>query len=226
MALALAAGPARATPAAAVRALAARYAAHLLADRPDLASRYGLAHADDRLEPVTEATLARDAALLGALADSAAAVDRARLRRADAALLDTLCAHVAAEAAPLAADAWRRRPEAYLALAEDAVLAAARQPRVSACERTRRATRRLRAVPEVLRAAEVNLRAATYDRDDAVARWRAAMVALRTELPAVAATCHDSERYADLVEADSLALEAARRFVRFLGEDAGRASGR
>ena len=105
----------------------------------------------------------------------------------------------------------------YRELAHATVLAVANRPHVTQCERTRRVIARLRAVPEVLRAAQVNLRAdAAFDPECEAAAWDAAMFDLRTALPALAATCHDPEREADLIEADSTALAAARRFVRFL----------
>jgi hypothetical protein len=204
----------------ALRALAARYQAHLLADRPDLASRAGHADADERLVPVTEASLGHDAALLRALADSLGRIDRAALSRTEAALFDTLRARIAREAAPLEAGAWRRDPLCYLELTDAAVFESAQRPHVSSCERARRAMGRLRAVPEVLRAAEINLRDhPASDRDTALARWDRALLGWRIRLPAVAEQCHDALRLADFIEADSLALRAATRFMRFLRAD-------
>ncbi len=211
------AGAAQAPPAARLRALETSWRAHLLAARPDLGSREGLAHCDERLEPITEATLARDAARLAALGDSAAALARLPLAPRDSAALTSLRTRIEREAAPLRDDTWRRDPGAYRALVHDAVMDVARRPHVSPCERARRALRRLRSVPEVLRAAQVNLAAAAaFDPDSETVRWTAAMLDLRVELPRLVGECHDPERYARLVEADTLALDAARRFVAFL----------
>jgi hypothetical protein len=55
-------------------------------------------------------------------------------------------------------------------------------------------------------------------------RWGEALVDLRTTLPGLFGDCHDPERYADFVEADSLALGAARRFVSLLRARASRGS--
>ncbi len=206
------------TPAARLRGAARRYEAHLLAERPDLGSRYGLERADERLEPVTEATLERDAALLASLrAELDTLAGGASLSVREHATLDTLDARIEREAVPLRTRAWRHEPARYRDLAHTAVLAVATRPHVSPCERTRRAIARLRAVPEVLRAAQVNLRDhLAFDPEREAAAWAAAMFELRTALPALAAGCHDPEREADLIEADSTALAAARRFVRFL----------
>jgi hypothetical protein len=217
--------PARAadaSPPVGLHAVTARYEKHLLSARPDLASRAGHARADDRLEPVTEATLERDAAELGEIEMAAAAIDRAPLGAREHEALDTLRARAGRELAALREGTWRTDPDAYLALAHAAPLEAAARPRIGACERARRVAARLRAVPEVLRAAEVNLRDARgFDRDAAVAKWRAAMMDLRLELPKRFDACHDGERFAAFVEADTLALGAMDRFARFLGGNPG-----
>ena len=194
----------------------------MLTARPDLAGRDGSARADDRLEPVTEATLERDTAELTAIEAALGAIDAVTLDPSERATLDTLRARAGRESAALRVGLWRTSPDMYLPLAHGAPLEAATRRRVSVCERTRRTAARLRIVPELLRAAEVNLRDATgFDRDAAVARWRAAMMDLRVELPRQFDACHDPERYAAFVEADTLALGAMDRFTRFLGWNPG-----
>jgi hypothetical protein len=171
---------------------------------------------------VTEATLERDTAELAAIEAALGAIDTVTLGPTERARLDTLRARAGRESAALRAGLWRTSPDMYLPLAHGAPLAAATRRRVSVCERTRRTTARLRVVPELLRAAEVNLRGANgFDRDAAVATWRAAMMDLRVQLPRQFDACHDAERYAAFVEADTLALGAMDRFARFLGGDPG-----
>lgn len=187
------------------------YRSHLLRARPDLASRLGLRTADGKLVPVTEATLRSDAAWLERFAGQRPAVEGVRL--------DTLRARVEREREPHASGAWRREPAAYLALGPFAVLEAAAAPNTSPCGRAKNVVRRLRALPEVLRAARVTLRDVAAS-DTAAAPWLAAMDSLRA-LPARLAACREPTREADLVEADSLALAACERFVRFLREERG-----
>ncbi len=214
-------GAAVAGPAARVEALERAYAGHLLLARPDLAYTYGVTRAADRLAPLTEATLARDAATLDSLQAAADAIDPATLGPGARARRDTLRARIAREAAPLRAGLWRTSAAAYLGFANEAILAVARTPRTSPCERARRATGRLRALPELLRSAQVNLRDASHEDPGAeAAPWLVAMDSLRTALPARVVECREPERYADFVEADSLALGAIARFVRFLHENA------
>jgi uncharacterized protein (DUF885 family) len=207
-------------PAGALRQAEREYRQHLLLARPDLATRFGVRGAESRLQPVTEATLGADAAMLGAIDSRLAAIDRAALEPQQAARLDTLRARIARERSPHASGAWRSDASIYLALGPGAVLDVAGAPRSSPCSRAKHATERLRALPEVLRAARVNL--AGGARGDA-RPWLAAMDSLRA-LPSRLAGCREPERVADLVEADSLALSAIDRFIRFLHEELGTAT--
>lgn len=204
-------------PAGRLHSLETRYDDHQREARPDLGSHAGLSHCDDRLVPVTEASLEHDAILLQAFADSAVALDRAWLPPPERDALARLRVRIESEAAPLRTGAWRRSPAPYLELVHDAVFESARRPHISACERERRTLRRLRAVPEILRSAEVNLGAdAAFDPDSETVRWNAALFALRDTIPGLFPECHDPDRFADLIEADSLALGAGRRFVSVL----------
>lgn len=208
--------PARSAPSAreALRALQQRHRAHVLAARPDLATRWGWTGAERRLVAVTESSLAHDRALLAELSAAAARIDRAALRPADAAALDSLRAGIARELAPLESGAWRNEPRLYLALGPDAVFDVARTPRVSPCERAARVIARLRALPELLRAAEVNVRGARVNGlADAASDWDAAADSLRDALPRWLEGCREPERLADFVEADTLGLRAVRRFA-------------
>lgn len=212
---------ARAADAPSLTALEARHRAHLLATRPDLASRYGLG-GEDRLEPVTAATLERDAAWARAFAAELEHVDAARLAPRERPRLDSLRVRVAREAATFGDGAWRSEPTFYLALVHDAVMEAILAPRISPCERARRAVMRLRMVPEVLRAGLINLRAsgdpspATFSAG-AAAAYDSAAADLRTKLLSPVESCKDPRRLADLVAADTLALHAYAGFVADLG---------
>lgn len=174
--------------------------------------------------PVTEATLRSDPAWLERLAARLAAIDGRRLPAGEAAKLDSLRAWIARERAPHASGAWIRDTAPYLELGPRAVLEVAALPGAGPCARAKYATGRLRALPEVLRAARVTLRDLPLDgpgaAEAAAAPWRAAMDSLRA-LPGRLSGCREPVREADLVEADSLALAACERFVRFLREERG-----
>jgi hypothetical protein len=197
------------------------YRVHLLRDRPDLATRFGIRGGDERLVPVTEATLPEDSTSLETFADQLAALGRGPMKRSDRERLNSLRARVERERAPYVSGAWRRDPSLYLELGPRAVLEAATIPKTGSCRRLGNAVGRLRALPEVLRAARVLLRGGASG-DTATAPWLAAMDSLRV-LPTRLAGCRDPGREAALVEADSLALAACDRFVRFLGESRPRA---
>lgn len=195
-----------------VTVLEARYHAHLLAARPDLASHYGLG-GDDRLAPITEATLTRDAAWLRSFGTEIARLDTQRLSARERARADSLRVRVAREAAPLEDHTWQQEPRAYLALVHAAVLEAGGARHVSPCERGRRAMMRLRMVPEVLRAALINLRETHAMAPAAAAAFDSAAVDLRTTLFKPLENCKDPRRQADVIAADTLALRAYASFV-------------
>jgi len=204
-----------------VRWLEDAYYDHLVRDRPDLATRAGLRGSESALVPVTEASIAEDDSALSDLEARIARVDRAALEPDGLARLDSLRARVARERAPYLSGAWRNDPSVYFALAPGAVLDVATLPHATACTRARHAERRLRMVPEVLRSARVNLGHSVppVGSDDA-ALWLAAIDSLRA-IPDRLESCRDSQRQAGLIEADSLAIEALGRFVRFLREERG-----
>jgi hypothetical protein len=182
---------------------------------------------DDRLVPITEGSITRDSVALEALDAQVRALAGGGEATGEQRALGELRTRIALELAPLRSGAWRRDPGAYRALAHDAILEVATRKHISPCERERRALKRLREVPEVLRAAEVNLGAqAAFDPDSETVRWTASMMDLRVTLPGLFNDCRDAGRFADLVEADTLALDAARRFVAVLRARSGPAAGR
>lgn len=219
LALALVAGTAVAAGRdAALRKAEDEYRAHLLAARPDLATRFGVRGADDRLVPVSEATLGADSTWLAQFAWQLRSLGSWPLKRRERERLDTLRARVERERAPHMSGAWRSDPSLYLQLGPLAVIEAAKVPGSGSCARMGYAIERMRLLPEVLRAARVTLRPGDVEEGDyALEPWLAAMDSLRA-LPGRLKGCRDPLREADLVEADSLALSACDRFVRFLAE--------
>ncbi len=200
-----------------IRALERSYAEHLLVHRPDRGSRAGVKGAATRLVPVTESSLERDVAWLSGFRDRCALVDPARIAPRDRARFDSLLVRVARQQEESAPQGPLRRDAlAYRMLTDQAVLEVITAPRVGECERVRRATLRLRMLPEVLRAAAINLRAMPQE-DARVQRGvDDAIRVLRAEVIAAAAACRDARRAADLVEADSAAIRAYEVFPRWL----------
>jgi hypothetical protein len=191
--------------------------AWLLADRPDLATRYGVKGAEDRLTPLSESGIDSARVRVARVRDAALRVDRAALPAPEDAALDSLRAHIEREWTPLEGGAGGARP---VHPAHDRRVLGGCPAGVSPSARSRRAQRRLLAVPEALRAAQVNLREASgFDRDSTLARWDEAIQRLRTALPPTLLACREPRRVAETVEADSATLAAAQRFVRFVRED-------
>ena len=205
-----------------VRALERAYAEHLLAHRPDRGSRQGVKGAAARLVPVTESSLERDLAWLSRFRARCALVDPARIAPNDRARFDSLLVRVARQQEESAPQGPLRRDAlAYRALTDQEVLEVITAPRVGECERVRRATQRLRMLPEVLRAAAINLRAMPQDDARVQLGVDDAIRVLRAEVIAAAAACRDSRRAADLVEADSAAIRAYKVFPRWLHDAPG-----
>ena len=174
--------------------------------------------ADDKLVPVSEATLGADSTWLAEFAWQLRSLSSWPMKRRERDRLDTLRARVEREREPYLSGAWRSDPSLYLELGPQAVIEAAKIPGSGTCARMNHAIGRMRLLPEVLRAARVTLRSGADDEGNySVGPWLAAMDSLRT-LPARLRGCRDPIREADLVEADSLALGACDRFVRFLAE--------
>jgi hypothetical protein len=213
--------PAAADPA--LRALVREWHERLVRLRPDLASRLGAPRTSDRLWPVGETTLARDAAWIPAFRARVAALAPAPGTPA-AADRDALLAWCAAESAAVSPGGrWWRDPGAYVEMIADAVAEPATARRPGACDRARRTARRLAAVPEVLRSAQVVLRTPHRDATRRAAdRLDSLLADWRTPLPGRFVACREAYRQADLIEADTLALQAGAAFLHWLRDDAAR----
>jgi hypothetical protein len=192
--------------------------------RPYLASRLGQHDRDAALDPVTEASLDSERAwtvdLAGRLAnvggaDGVGLSFEGRLER------DALAARVRRELLDLEVlHPFQDDPGAYLPIVEGSVLPFLERRPGSPCTHLTNATRRLEHVPEVLRAAKINLRdPGRLATERAVERFDAALRVFREDLPASARTCRDPAIQASLSEADSGAVRAMVEFVEFLRED-------
>ncbi len=226
LALLLATGaPATAAPAGPadgqLERLADEYLDGWLARRPDLATRFGLHRDDALLVPVSQATLAEDAARVRSLQARLAAIPRDRLSSGRALDRDLLAARLARARLDLEAlRPFERAPGAYVELVAGSVQSLLERDSASPCSRVRAVAARLELVPEVLRAARINLRdPSRLAIEEAIERFEGTLRLYREALPALAAHCRDERAQADFAEADTTAIRAVEDFLAVLRED-------
>ncbi|HYM80184.1 MAG TPA: DUF885 domain-containing protein [Candidatus Limnocylindria bacterium] len=219
----VAAAPALAAdgPDARFSAMAEEYLARWLARAPHVATRLGVHDGDALLYPVTEATVAEDVVWLKRFRSRLEAVPRARLSFDNALDRDVLAARIERELLNLEViRPFERNPNFYLDLIAGSVQSLLQRNFASPCERIRSASRRLARVPEVLRAAKLNLRnPPKIYTEVAITQYQGALRFYREVVPALARGCKDSQAQAGLAEADSSAVKAVESFLAFLRED-------
>ena len=200
---------------ASLEGLERRYAALLLAHRPDLAVRYG-ARADNEHEErpfiaLDESSIAGYVASLRAIRADAAAL--AASTRADS--LGVRLDREIADCAP--GGGLRSDPALWLDIVEAAVRGSIADSTTGACERARRATQALRRIPEALRGATVLMRGAPEPDATALeSRLTEVERFFRADVPVRTEACKESRRRAELVEADSLAAASLAQFRRWV----------
>lgn len=207
-------GGAGAKPAAAgspLERLETRYARLLAQHRPDLAERYGATPVDVKFAALDEATVAGHVRELQQLADDAAGLPAGSGA-------DSLRARLAREIAETSpGGALRRDPLLWLDVLDAAVRAPFALGRATGCDRTRRVTLQLRALPEAVRSATVLMRGAPPpDPVGLEARLTRLEHVLRQDLPGRTEPCKESRRRAEFVEADTLAAASLVEFRRWL----------
>ena len=189
--------------------------------RPHLATAFGLHGWDARLAPVTAGSVTSDLAWLEAVRARLDAIPRDALSFARAQEHDLLAAWIERERLELAeVRAWERDPGVYVELVAGSVLSLLEHDFASPCERTVLATRRLRLVPEVMRAARVNLRdPPRVHTEIAIARLAGVLEFYRLGLTELTAECREPLLHADFAEADSQAVRAVEQFLEMLRVD-------
>jgi len=188
---------------------------------PQVATGLGVHAWDGVLRPVTQATLAEDAAWYRSFRARLAAIPRGGLSFERALDHDVLAARIESELLDLEViRPYQTHPNAYVELVAGSIQSLLERDVASPCERVREATRRLGQVPEVLRAARVNLEnpPEIFTRV-ALQQLAGALTFYRSEVPALAAGCRDPETQADLAEADSAAVRALESFLDYLRDD-------
>ena len=189
--------------------------------RPQLATRLGVHDHDDLLRPVTQASLDDDAAWFRGLKARLEAVPRADLSFERALDYDVLAARLDRELLDLETiRPFERNPSAYLDLVAGSIQSLIQRDFASTCQRLRSATRRLAQVPEVLRAARINLKdPPRIYTEVAISQFEGVLRLYREDVPAAGAECRDARIQADLAEADSGAVRATEEFLAFLRDD-------
>jgi len=188
---------------------------------PQLATRLGVHDRDEALPPITEQSVASDVAWLKAFRVRLRALAPERLgfeARLDRIVLDRRIDRELLELEDVRS--WRTNPNVYVDLVSGPILALLQRDYAPINTRVRAATRRLKAVPEVLRAARLNLQHPSRIATEVAIAQSAGVIELyRTTVPALTAACHDPTLVADLTEADTSAAQAVEEFRTFLSAD-------
>lgn len=192
-----------------------------LARHPQSATRLGL-HAHDReLRVVTQSSLAEDAAWLRGLRERLGQIPRGRLSFAHALDDDVLSARIDRELLDLEViRPFETNPNAYLDLVAGSIQSLLQRSFASPCERVTSMLHRLRLVPEILRAAEVNLRhPPRLDTEVAIGQFEGVLRLYREQVPALGPDCRTPALEADLAVADTAAIRAVQEFVDWMRDD-------
>jgi uncharacterized protein (DUF885 family) len=192
-----------------------------LARRPATATRLGIHRDDAKLPPVTQASLAEETTWYHHLRDELHAIPRAQLSFNRSLEYDLLSARFDRELLDLEViRPWETNPNTYLDLVAGSIQSLLQRNYAPACTRIKSAVGRLHQVPEILRAARVNLKNPPQAYTQvAIGQFQGALRLYREVIPALASGCKDSETQADLIEADSSAIRAVENFVEYLRAD-------
>ena len=194
---------------------------HTLAREPGLATRLGVHEFDAKLYPVTQATLADDARWLHEFETRVRKVDRKSLSLERGLEYDLVLSRVHARLLDLEViRPYERNPNSYLNLIAGSVQVLLQRDFAGISDRLRSATARLGQVPEILRAAKINLNnPPRIYTEVAIGQYAGALRFYREVVPRLASSCTDPDVLAGLAEADSGAVRAVEDFLDFLRQD-------
>lgn len=204
-----------------LRVLGDEFVARGLARAPQEATRLGVHASDGVLLPVSRTTLAEDLAWLRGFRIRLASIPIAELARERAIERDLLAARVERQMLDLEViRPFERDPGAYVPLVAGSIESVLERPVASPCQRLRLAARRLSQVPEVLRAARINLRNPPRELTEiAIDLYHGVLRFYRETVPGLAAGCRDAQMQAGLAQADTTAVRAVEAFLLYLRED-------
>lgn len=198
-----------------------RFLDELLQRRPQLATRLGLHAYDSKLPIITQMSLDQDRTWIAGYQRQLAAIPRAQLSFETALDYDLLRARLDREQLDLdVIRPYERNPNSYLDLVAGAIQSLSQRDFASPCARIQSIIHRLRVVPEVLRAAELNLHhPPRVFTETALAQFPGVLRLYREEMLPLEAACKQPEVEADLAEADTAAVRAVQDFIVFLHDD-------
>lgn len=202
-------------------ALGEEFIDHWLKRSPQSATRVGVHDYDELLFPITQASVAEDVAWLKDFRTRLTLVSRTELSFDRALEYDLLALRIDRDLLELeVVRSFERNPNLYLDLVAGSVQSLLQRDFASPCVRTRSAARRLAKVPEVLRAARINLKhPPRIYTEVAIGQFTGALRFYREVVPALTRGCKDPRTQAELAEADSAAVRAVEQFVVFLRDD-------
>ena len=203
------------------RKIGDRFLDELMQRRPQLATRLGVHAYDAKLPIVTQMSLDQDRAWIAGYKRQLAAIPRGQLSFEAALDFDLLRARLERERLDLdVIRPFERNPNSYLDLIAGSIQSLSQREFASPCARMQSVIHRLRQVPEVLRAAELNLKhPPRVFTETALAQFPGVLRLYREELLPLQAACKQSELEADLAEADTAAVRAVQDFIVFLRDD-------
>ena len=189
--------------------------------RPALATRLGVHTYDRQLNLPTQTNLAADVAWVHGVKDRLQAIPRAELSFDRALDRDVLAARLDRELLELEVlRPYETNPNTYLDLIAGSIQSLLQRRFASACERQTSIIHRLRLVPEVLRAAQVNLRhPPRLYTEVAIGQFEGALRLYREQVGSIAKDCRAPNLDADLAAADSGAVRAVEAFIAYMRED-------
>jgi uncharacterized protein (DUF885 family) len=203
--------------------LAAEFMTHWLSLRPQNATRIGIHDEDGQLVPITDVRIDAERAWyrdfqsrLDALARRSSSLSFER--RLD---LQVLSARVRRDRLDLdVVKPFENNPNSYLPIVAGSIQSLLDRRFAPICNRLGSVSQRLRQVPEVLRAAKINLKnPPKIATESAISQFQGALRLYREQVPLAAQGCREARIQADLAEADSLAVTATVEFIDYLRED-------
>lgn len=203
--------------------LSEEFLQHRFTTWPQDASRLGIRTHDNRLVPMTESLIENEIQwnleFQDRVKDGLQRSSRgSSASRVELNLLRTLAERQRFELQVVGI--YQKNPASYLPMLEGSIRSLLDRRLGSVCNRIRSISQRLQYVPEVLRAAQINLREPSRVAvEAAIPRYEAVLALYRNELPSRAQSCRDASNNASLAQADTQAVRSTQQFLEWMRED-------